>query len=187
MCSTPIGEEHSHVVNVASRNILCVCRPCYLLFTREGAAQGKYRAVPDRYISDPSFLLTEDQWDRLQIPVRMAFFFFNSALGRHVAFYPGPAGATESLLKLEAWDELVAANPLIQHLQADVEALLVSGRREGSFDIFLVPINACYELVGRVTMHWKGFDGGQKAWEEIDRLFAEVRSRSEQIAFGAPS
>ena len=43
MCARPIAHEHSHVVNVESRAILCACRPCYLLFTHSGA--GKYRAI----------------------------------------------------------------------------------------------------------------------------------------------
>ena len=69
-------------------------------------------------------------WEALQIPVRVAFFFNNSDLGRVVAFYPSPAGATESLLPLEAWAEVVAANPVMTDLVPDVEALLV--RRAGA-------------------------------------------------------
>jgi NADH ubiquinone oxidoreductase, 20 Kd subunit len=38
---------------------LCTCRACYLLFTREGAAQGKYKAVPDRFVYDPAFGLND--------------------------------------------------------------------------------------------------------------------------------
>ena len=33
MCSEPIADEHQHVVNVEGRQLLCVCRGCYLLFT----------------------------------------------------------------------------------------------------------------------------------------------------------
>ena len=121
---------HSHVVNLDSRQIMCTCRACYLLFTHQGAAGGRYRAVPDRYLHDQAFGLGEAQWDALQIPVRVAFFFNNSDLGRVVAFYPSPAGATESLLPLEAWAEVVAANPVMTDLVPDVEALLV--RRAGA-------------------------------------------------------
>ena len=39
----------------------------------------------------------------------MAFFFFNSSLGRMAAFYPSPAGATESLLPLATWEEILEA------------------------------------------------------------------------------
>ena len=52
-------------------------------------------------------------WDELHIPVEMAFFFTSSQTGRVAAFYPGPMGATESLLELRAWDALAAANPVL--------------------------------------------------------------------------
>jgi len=124
--------------------------------------------------------LDDAQWEALQIPVRVAFFFDNSDLGRVVAFYPSPAGATESLLPLEAWADVVAANPALTDLAPDVEALLVRRAGEG-FECFLVPIDACYELVGLVRMHWKGFDGGQEAWEAIDGFFDAVRERSRGV------
>jgi hypothetical protein len=187
MCAEPVGDGHSHVVNLDSRQILCTCRACWLLFTHQGAAGGRYRAVPDRYLHDPEFRLGEAQWEELQIPVRVAFFFDNSDLDRVAAFYPSPAGATESLLPLEAWAGVVAANPVMTDLAPDVEALLVRRAGDG-FECYLVPIDACYELVGLVRMHWKGFDGGQEAWEAIDGFFDAVRERSRPVdrASGGP-
>ena len=99
MCSEQIADEHQHVVNVEGRQLMCVCRGCYLLFT-DTHAELRYRAVPDRYLAFPGFVLDRREWEMLQIPVGLAFFFRNSALGRTVAFYPGPAGATESELDL---------------------------------------------------------------------------------------
>src|SRR5262245_15853168 len=98
MCSEPVPEVHDHVVDLDQRSLLCTCRGCYLLFTPEGSGGARYRAVPDRYLSFPDFGLSGAQWDSLQIPVSVAFFFVNSRLDRVAAFYPGPAGATESLL-----------------------------------------------------------------------------------------
>jgi len=66
-------------------------------------------------------------------------------------------------------------------LTPDVEALLVQRAGEG-FECFLVPIDACYELVGLVRMHWKGFDGGEEAWEAIGGFFDAVRERSREVA-----
>jgi hypothetical protein len=177
MCATPIPEEHSHVANIETRSIMCTCRPCYLLFTARGAAGGRYRAVPDRYLYDPAFTLTDAQWDTIQIPVRIAFFFHNSQLDRVVAFYPSPAGATESLLDLATWDEVVGANPMLASLEPDVEGLIVR-RTSAGYECYLAPIDACYELVGRVKLHWKGFDGGQEAWAQIDAFFERLRERS---------
>jgi len=178
LCRTAIDDTHAHVVNLQTRALLCACRACYLLFTHAGAADGKCRAVPERYHALPAFELTPVQWDRLQIPVGIAFFFFNSVLARVSAFYPSPAGATESLLPLDAWQDIADANPLLRTLEPDVEALLLYRRRDRPFESFLVPIDACYELTGHVRRHWKGFDGGADAWREIDAFFARLRARS---------
>jgi hypothetical protein len=182
MCARTIEGEHSHVVDVPARRLLCTCRACYLLFTRGDAAQGRLRAVPQRYRFVPAFELGDAAWAELQIPVRTAFFFPSSQAGRFMAFYPSPAGATESLLGLDAWEQVVQANPILESLQADVEALLVHGARGGGrFECFLVPIDACYELVGRVRRTWRGFDGGEEAWKEIDSFFAALRMRSDEV------
>jgi hypothetical protein len=181
MCVAPIGEEHPHLVNVETRRLLCACRPCYLLFMQQGAARGKLRAVPERYRVASSFRLDEKAWSALQIPVRMAFFFQHSAARRYVAFYPSPAGATESLLGLAAWQDILDANPVLADLEPDVETLLVRGRKSEGFDCFLTPIDACYELVGRVRKTWRGFDGGEEAWREIDGFFESIKTKSEEI------
>lgn len=181
-CGAEISENHSHLVNMEKRGLLCVCRPCYLLFTYEGAAGGNYKAVPERYRYLPSMVLNEAHWDELQIPVGIAFFFFNTTLGRMSAFYPSPAGATESLLPLETWGEWVKRNSVLARVAADVEALLVHNvKRRGNFECFIVPIDACYELVGRIRRCWKGFDGGEEAWREINDFFARLRQRSEEV------
>ena len=177
-CGVPIAPQHSHAVNLDTRSLLCVCRPCYLLFTREGAGGGKFKAVPERYVHLPEFVLSQSQWDRLQIPVGVAFFFFNSALGRAVVFYPSPAGATESMLALASWEELIENNPIVATLRPDVEALLVRNQRQGC-ERFIVPIDSCYELVGRMRRCWKGFDGGAEAWAAIEAFFADLRARSQ--------
>ncbi len=184
MCAEPIADEHQHVVNVAARQLMCVCRACYLLFT-DAEAELRYRAVPDRYLAFGDFALDRRAWEALQIPVGVAFFFVNSALGRTVAFYPGPAGACESELDLDAWDAIRRGDSRVGLLTDDVEALLV---RVPSWDgtdtesaqpqTYLVPIDACYEFVGRLRMLWRGFDGGQEARQFIDGFFADMEARA---------
>lgn len=178
MCAEPIADSHQHVVNLESRALMCTCRGCYLLFTAEGA-ELRYRAVPDRYLSFPDFTLGPGRWDELEIPVGLAFLFRNSVQGRTIAFYPGPAGATESELPLDPWAAVVSANPQLGLLEPDVEALLIRAA-EGSTDVtcHLVPIDACYELVGRLRQVWRGFDGGQQAHEAMDDFFTRVSARS---------
>jgi hypothetical protein len=177
LCGALIPPEHRHMVNLETRSLVCACRPCGLLFTRAGAAGGKYRTIPERYVFARDLVLTEAQWESLQIPVSIAFFFHNSTLGHSAAFYPSPAGATESLLPLGIWEELTVTNPLLASIEADVEALLVYKRSDG-FECYVVPIDACYELVGRIRLRWKGFQGGEEAWNEIDAFFAGVREKS---------
>jgi hypothetical protein len=178
MCSSPLEDEHPHVVDVLSRGLLCTCRPCYLLFTDQ-SAEMRYRAVPDRYLAFPGFRLDRSDWDALQIPVGLAFLFRNSAQDRVVAFYPGPAGATESELPLAAWARILAANPGLATVRPDVEAVLLRGdHRDEGLSCHVVPIDACYELVGRMRQTWRGFDGGQEARAALDTFFAQVDDRS---------
>jgi Family of unknown function (DUF5947) len=179
MCAEPISDMHQHVVDLESRALMCTCRACYLLFTAE-AAELRYRAVPDRYLSFTGFALGPGQWDQLEIPVGLVFFFRNSMQNRTVAFYPGPAGATESELPMDAWDAVVAANPQLGLLQTDVEALLIRAPERGrkGFTCNIVPIDACYELVGRLRQLWRGFDGGTDAHNAMDEFFEKVSALS---------
>lgn len=183
MCAEPIGAEHSHVANVEQRSIMCACRSCYLLFTAKGASHGRHRAVPQRFRRDPQFARADRVWESAGIPVSMAFLFVNSIQNATVAFYPSPAGATESLLPPESWSELLADNPAFADIEPDVEALLLT-RGPSGFEAFLVPIDVCYELVGHVRLHWKGFDGGTEAWAVINGFFDRLRSRSEVVTSG---
>ena len=178
MCAEPVADEHQHVVNVAARQLMCVCRACYLLFT-DASANLRYRAVPDRFLSFPDFGLGRREWEALQIPVGVAFFFRNSALDRTVAFYPGPAGAAESELDMATW-AAASCDPRVGLLADDVEALLVRvpESETSSPETFLVPIDACYEFVGGLRLLWKGFDGGAQARDFIDGFFAGVAERS---------
>lgn len=179
MCSEAIADEHQHVVNVAGRQLMCVCRACYLLFT-DPDAELRYRAVPDRYLAFGDFALDRRAWEVLQIPVGVAFFFTNSALGRTVAFYPGPAGACESELDLDAWTAISNADPRVALVADDVEALLVRvpESENAQPQTYLVPIDACYEFVGRLRMLWRGFDGGQEARKYIERFFTQIAARA---------
>jgi hypothetical protein len=178
LCSEPLPDEHQHLVDLRGRALMCACRACWLLFTSDGAGGGHYRAVPDRWMVFPDFRMSGPGWDALQIPVSVAFFFVNSQLARVAAFYPGPAGATESLLSLEAWADVVANNPELATLVPDVEAFLVRMGRDGGCECYLVPIDACYELVGQLRRSWRGFDGGREAHDSLDAFFDRVRARA---------
>ena len=173
MCRTVVEDRHGHLVDLDQRSIVCACRACYLLFTHQGAAGGRYRAVPERIVHDPARPLTDADWNELQIPVTMAFFFFNSALDRVVAGYPSPGGVTECELDLAAWDRLAAAYPLLGELAPDTEAIFV--RKD---EVFLIPIDMCYSLVGELRLHWTGFDGGAEVREDLTTFLGGLRRRA---------
>jgi hypothetical protein len=156
----------------------------------EGAGQerrigrARYRSIPDRYRSDPGHPLTVAEWNALEIPVGLAFFLRSSASGETTAFYPSPAGATECRLDLEAWGRIAADHPLVAAATPDVEAILISRGPldQDGVDTFLVPIDACYELAGRMRLLWRGFDGGAEARQSVAEFLDRVRARSRDLS-----
>jgi uncharacterized protein DUF5947 len=183
LCGEPMGgwgHDHRHLLDLGDRELKCACRACALLFDRPGAAAGRYRTVGDRHLRLDRFALDDTMWEELRLPVDIAFFFLHSGERRVMAFYPSPMGPTESLLRLDAWERVVAANPVLETMEPDVEALLVD-RALGSRRHWLVPIDACYGLVGLIRTHWKGLTGGKDVWQQIGRYFDDLDRRSQPV------
>jgi hypothetical protein len=176
LCSARIEEGHAHLVDPAARELRCACGACSFLLS--GRAGSRWLRVPHRKELLRELSITDAQWDELRLPIELAFFFRSSAAGRVVAFYPGPAGATESLVSLEAWDAIVSGNPALAGLQPDIEALLVD-RRGNARDSFLVSIDECYRLVGLIRTHWRGLSGGAQVQEELARFFAGLKGTAD--------
>jgi hypothetical protein len=174
LCSEPIPAEHRHLLDLNQREVVCSCKACSLLFD---GGEGLYRLIPDRRLHIADLELSDLAWEELRLPVEMAFFFHHTGEGRVMAFYPSPMGPTESLLPLEAWKDLVAANPVLGTLEPDVEALLVN-RARGAREHFIVPIDECYALVGLIRTTWKGLTGGKEVWEQIGKFFEALDRRS---------
>ena len=132
--------------------------------------------------------MTDAEWDGLLIPINLAFFFRSGTDGRVNALYPSPAGATESLLPLASWKTIVEANPILGQLEPDVEALLVNrvghAREASSAEHYIVPIDACYRLVGLIRLHWRGLSGGTEVWQEIGNFFTDLRAKAEIVTEG---
>lgn len=175
LCSAELPPDHEHLVEPQTRQMLCACQACAILFS--GQAETKYRRVPRRVRYLPAFQLTDAQWDSLMIPIGMAFFFHGTVAAKTLALYPSPAGATESLLDLESWDEIVRDNPFLKEMEPDTEALLVNRVGE-TREYYLVPIDECYKLVGLIRAYWHGLSGGTEVWKEIGTFFAELKQKS---------
>jgi hypothetical protein len=170
-----LAAEHPHVVEPASRKLLCCCDACAILFS--GHQSGRYRRVPRDIGFLPDFRLTDAQWEDLHLPINLAFFVWSTSAERVLAFYPSPAGATESLLSLDAWQDLVEENPVLRELEPDVEALLVN-RRDHAREYYRTPIDECYKLVGLIRSSWSGLSGGSEVWEDVGRFFSSLKERS---------
>ena len=183
MCSLELRPEHAHLVELTERRLHCACDACAMLFSNRSDA--RYKRVPRDVRLLENFQMTDAEWDGLLIPINLAFFFQNSLDSRVSALYPSPAGATESLLPLEAWTNIVQNNPALNSMEADVEALLVNrvgaARGLSAAEYYIVPIDACYKLVGLIRMHWRGLSGGTEVWKEIGAFFTDLRAKAEVV------
>lgn len=187
MCSRELAVTHQHLLEPVSRKLICACDACAILFSSQG--ETKLKRVPRRIRFLADFRMTDSQWDGLMMPINMAFFFRSTPQGRVIALYPSPAGATESLLSFDTWDEIALDNPVLQELEADVEALLVNriGHSRGFADpeYYVVPIDQCFKLVGLIRTRWQGLSGGAEVWREIGQFFTELKASSPQVAEGS--
>ena len=181
LCGEVIPADHRHLLDLSSRELLCACQACKILFDRKEAGAGHYRLVPDRRLRIEGFQLEDEDWAALEIPVEMAFFFHSTRDERVNAFYPSPAGPTESLLRLDAWQGLEQSNPVLLSLEPDVEALLVN-RARGARQHFIVPIEDPYRLVALIRSRWRGLTGGQEVWEAIESFFSELSQQARIVS-----
>jgi uncharacterized protein DUF5947 len=168
LCRGALPDDHRHLLQLEERRILCVCEPCRAL----RAGDPGLRTTGTRIAWLEDFQLPDEVWDGFRIPVGLAFFMHSSVTGGIVALYPSPAGATESELRFEKWDRLVALNPPLRELEPDAEGLIVD-RRLGVAAI--APIDRCYELVGLIKSRWEGISGGEGVERAIAEFFVGLR------------
>src|SRR5579871_5535202 len=121
-CSQPLSEVHRHLLELATRKIVCACDACALRFDN---VIGRWKLIPRDSQLLSGFQLTDAQWEGLSLPIGLAFFVKGASGGKVVAMYPSPAGATESLVPISSWAVIVENNPVLAEMQPDVEALLV--------------------------------------------------------------
>lgn len=184
LCSEVIPSTHAHLLRLTDRELVCVCQACSLLFSEQGSGAGKYILVPKRYLLLEDFQMADAQWDGLMIPVNMAFLYRSTGEKPVMAYYPSPAGATESLLDMDGWQTLVDDNPVLEELAPDVEALLIN-RVKNEQAYYIVPIDACYQLVGLIRRSWRGLSGGTEVWETITGFFQEIQRKAQPTSVDA--
>jgi Family of unknown function (DUF5947) len=182
LCSSGLATEHQHLIEPAVRKLVCVCEACAILFSSQTSS--RFRRVPRRIRFLPGFRMSDARWEGLMIPIELAFFFKSESTGKVSAFYPGPAGATESLLSLETWSDIEKENPALQELQPEVEALIanrVGANRGVEAEYYIAPIDECYRLVGLIRLNWHGLSGGTEVWREVGKFFASLKERTETV------
>jgi hypothetical protein len=178
LCSAELAPAHQHLLEPKTRQIVCSCDGCAVLFCGQTGAH--YLRVPRRIRALSDFAMPDLQWESLMLPINLAFFYSDSTAARVRAMYPSPAGAIESLLSLESWEEIAAEHPLLQTMEPDVETFLVNRVATPAL-YFIVPIDECYRLVGLIRMHWRGLSGGTEVWKEIHGYFGDLKARSVDV------
>jgi hypothetical protein len=171
LCPLTLADDHKHLLDLEERRIICVCPTCWSI--RSGEA--RYRPTGSRTLWLDGLELSDELWASFQIPIGLAFFLRSTTTGGIVALYPSPAGATESELDLEAWDRLVAANPALEDLDPDAEALIVN-RLATPHVHAIAPLDDCYRLVGIIKSTWEGISGGAAMEAAVQRYFDDLRA-----------
>ncbi len=172
ICNAPLPDDHRHLLHLEERRIVCSCEACWALHSGDA----EYRPAGMRTVWLEGFECGDELWGRFQIPIGLAFFMRSSITGGVVAFYPSPAGATESELELEPWQELVERNPQLSELDPDAEALIVN-RLADPHQYAIAPIDDCYRLVGLIKSRWEGISGGAALDEAVPQFFEALRRR----------
>jgi hypothetical protein len=173
LCGAELPADHRHLLQLEQRQILCACESCFAL--RSGDPE--LRPTGRRILPLDGFRLPDELWAEFRIPIGLAFLFVSSVAGKVTAFYPSPAGATESELELGAWQELVAANPVLATLEPDIEAVIVNRLAEPP-QFLIAPIDRCYALVGLVKLRWEGINGGSNLRPAIAGFLDALREEA---------
>jgi hypothetical protein len=173
LCNTTLPDDHRHMLHLVDRRIVCTCEACWALHSGDA----EYRPTGKRTLWLDGFDCGDEVWAAFQVPIGLAFFMRSTVTESVVAFYPSPAGATESELTLEAWEALVRANPVLEQLEPDAEALVVN-RLSQPAEYVVLPIDQCYALVGLIKSRWEGISGGGAIETAVPQFFAAIRERS---------
>ena len=51
-------------------------------------------------------------------------------------------------------------------------------RTDDGNEVFLIPIDECYSLVGELRLGWQGFDGGSEVRAALATFLAGLRQRA---------
>ena len=150
LCGRRSPPTHRHVLELATRDVKCACRPCGLLFERAE----QHEADPDRR-PRPT---VDDVWEICGC--RSTSRSSSAPTATTKAFYPSPMGPTESLLTVRCRRRARG--------RRRGAARQPRARRAGSGSC---RSTSAYALVGLIRTHWRGLTGGADVWRELDQFF----------------
>ena len=181
LCCAALLPEHRHLLEAATRKIVCACDACALRF--QAVLDGRFKLVPRDAHSLPGFRLADAEWESFTLPINLAFFFYHSSSKKMTALYrvrraqrnrcfPFPLGNNSSLITL-SWN---VSSPMWRRSSLigwSPHATTTSG-----------PIDQCFELVGLIRASWRGFSGGEDVWRKINGFFGRLKERSRPLETG---
>ena len=144
LCASPLREPHEHLLEPNTRQLLCACADCGVLFRAELAA--KYRRVRPCATPLRDVQLDEEQWTALDVPVRLVFLVPSVVHERVFALYPNAIGFTEGVIPKLAWRALVNAYPMLERIEPEVQGLLVDGLSDRC-QCYQLSIDTCHRVV----------------------------------------
>lgn len=164
-CAAVLAASHPHWLDAKSRRMRCVCGSC-------GDANAPWKLVRRRVAALRELDGDTDAWDRLGSPVGLAFVALSGENREPFVYFPGPAGATAAAIDWLDWATLCARVPAVGGMHADIEALLVN-RLDGARDHYIVSIDICYHLVGRLRQQGRGWAGD--VGREVEGFMTSLR------------
>ena len=180
LCGTGLAPEHSHVLRIANRQLVCACDPCALLFADASAAT--YKRVSRRITELGDFALTDEQWEALLIPIDLAFFLHSSPARTNRRRLSKPAGPTESLLtsrpgttSLESIRVCARSSSTWRRFSSTASGVARSPAAAGPS--LSRSTSATGWLGDAEVLH--GISGGTVVWNEIAAFFAGLEARAD--------
>jgi hypothetical protein len=172
-CATPIPRDHDHVLHPKSALLRCACPACAGFFARVSADRPRrIETFAKRLLK---FELDKATWQRLGVPVGLAYFALRGASPEIVASFPGRAGVVQAAVPGALWRALSETHSVLAALSPEVEALLVR-RTPGRRDYFHVSIDHCFRLT-ELLRSARALSTGPET-EFLDGFFAELDQAS---------
>jgi len=186
LCASPVAMEHSHLVDLHKRRLVCCCEACGSLFEvpldggkSQELALARFKRVSTRWKKLGDVVMGRELAAELCLPVGLVFLMCSSPSGKAVGLFPGPLGIAEAEISDDGWAGVLERWSALQEMAADVEAImLVNMRNVDEAGVYLVPIDACFSLAGRLQGSSKGLDGGAEAGKVVADFVRELTAKS---------